>query len=915
MSAALQAARTNGRADGDFGLILNNFDGAAGNSGGSWFLTMLSYSPGFADDLANRAEDWFTSGYMGQQRKIFQPNSAEAKEIIKESLKNRLNQTTAASPLYQAVNNIPALNLIPGFSPSAITQAINEGIVDVIIDTADAITPIGRLWDAVGLYPMLAYYAFENDLNWLKLVRNTAYQPYGMSTALSEGFNDVARNEWSANLRLILPGAFNTSDVASFLSLSSLNPSYYSTSAQARNPAFPVNQFITPASIVIGPSAEKTSILKLLGGEFIQQFQQSSLLSSLLNQRENAALGQQFQSELSIIEAATLSGAFAGDLASIASWQKWFNSGFNGFVDNGLKDILTDAFKWLPNILGARDAAINLLNSILKDSYSDLIRPIADSIAPLLGLTTSNFAVPVSLGEGSARYQNPEIFSSLTDLATAQNYRFIDGGYVDNTTVANIIGDIQNENGIEESFDLTFFVNNTDAGIISKVDTGLEKDLTVPIDLPKLFGDPAQSPETLLGPSPLFGSTHAVLPSVFDRSAWQGETAVWEWNNSDEWADKPENATYLAYYKLDVETIDNPFFSVRGKQKGELNIFTSYNLASGPGPYDPSFFDLYENIYQATREGIINKGGYVHLLSAMGVMSLDANNEGQLSFNSQNDISHLVQIDFDRSNTDHLNLISLHKVTDDGDRIYVGSIGGSGQEGTFRHDYTPQAFVMSSGDSLEFKMQSNSSASPVKGSVLLNESDKGYTLTGLAGGRQLFSATASFAPTLDGQQSAADDSTARDSADDTYFYFMQGDNVTISVDAIAAMSNQLSMIRIDLDPITGEASYLGSMIDSKNMNDLLINTFGSDASGSQFGAKKLNPFSQSKFDWIVPESGYFAPVLLTEEGGVFAMGHDLLGQSTHTYILGDYTVGFEDQFDIASDFDYNDAIVRFELAA
>ena len=95
----------------------------------------------------------------------------------------------------------------------------------------------------------------------------------------------------------------------------------------------------------------------------------------------------------------------------------------------------------------------------------------------------------------------------------------------------------------------------------------------------------------------------------------------------------------------------------------------------------------------------------------------------------------------------------------------------------------------------------------------------------------------------------------------------------------------------------------------------MINTFGQKQSGTTFGSKTLNPYSQHEFTWTVGETGLFAPVLFTEEGGIFALGHDLIGESTHTRILGDYTVGFEDQYDRNSDYDYNDAIIKFETIA
>lgn len=904
MSAALQMARERGATDGDFGLLLNNFNGAAGNSGGSWFLTMLSYSPGFADALANQPDDWFTSGYMGQQRQIFQPNSLPVvPKQIKTAVKDFLNQTTTSSKLFQAISGIPLI----GAYAERISTWINNSLVELTLGAPN-------IYNSIDLYSHLFEYLVKYEVDWLEMVRNTTYKPYDMSRLLSQGFNEIDRNPWATNLQLILPGAFDTSNVASFKD----NSNYYTTSAQARNPAFPVDQFISPVSIVIGPSENQTNTFKLLGSEFIQEFQKNSIIS-LFNESTRASLGQFFKSELSIIEAATLSGSFAGDLSSIRTYQNLISSEIDTLKSKLIAS--TDSgLSWIPNILGTRDLLIKGVNAIINDSFDSLIKPIVtNTISPGLGLFTSKLAVPVSLSNETARYQKPESsFNSLAELAAAQNYRFIDGGYVDNTTVANIVSEIQSDNGIEQGFDLTFFVNNTDKGIIPKEFTDLESDLDVPLDLAGLFGGGSdqeswQTDQQIRDFAPF--DTPAAFPYIFNRSAWKGEKPVWQWDNRDEWEEDEEKATYLAYYKLDVETIDNPYFSIKEKQGGELNIFTSYNLSSGPGPYDPSFFNLYENIYQATREGIINQGGYVHLLSAMNVMNLATNEQGQLSFVSDEGLNHLIQIDLDQVDTDYLSLFDIYKLTEDGQRIYSGSLGGSDEEAPFEYDNGPQALLMNEGDSLEFEMQSKSSSDPIKGSIQLQEVDNGYQLLGLSNGKSLFSATASFAPVIDGKESVDDDETARDSSDDTYFSFIEGTRLKIAVNAIAAMTNRFSIIKIDRDPITGEASYLGSAIDSSEMNNLLINTFGQKQSGTTFGSKTLNPYSQREFTWTVGETGLFAPVLLTEEGGIFALGHDLIGESTHTRILGDYTVGFEDQYDRNSDYDYNDAIIKFETIA
>ena len=78
IGAGLQAAQRSNH-QYTFDNLFAHQNGAGGNSGGSWFLTMLAYSDEFADALANRPDDWFSSNeYMGIQKQIFStPSSSD----------------------------------------------------------------------------------------------------------------------------------------------------------------------------------------------------------------------------------------------------------------------------------------------------------------------------------------------------------------------------------------------------------------------------------------------------------------------------------------------------------------------------------------------------------------------------------------------------------------------------------------------------------------------------------------------------------------------------------------------------------------------------------------------------------------------------------------------------------------------
>ena len=140
------------------------------------------------------------------------------------------------------------------------------------------------------------------------------------------------------------------------------------------------------------------------------------------------------------------------------------------------------------------------------------------------------------------------------------------------------------------------------------------------------------------------------------------------------------------------------------------------------------------------------------------------------------------------------------------------------------------------------------------------------------------------------------------------------DKFNIITNAIAAFKNQLGMIKIDLDPVTGVASYQGHAVDSQNFETAVRAGLLADATG--FGTKILTPFSKREDEWVVKEDGYYAPVLITEQDRLFVMGHDLATNSTHSRYIGENTIGFEDMaLDQNPDFDFNDAIITFNKIA
>ena len=282
MSSALESARQS--RDTSFGWknILDNYYGAAGNSGGSWFLTMLTYSDKFAESLANGANDWFkATGYMGIQKKLFELSPGSDKEQLQEKLFNFIKSEGG-------ISNFGSLG----------DRAAVKAIVNVLF-SEDQISKNAWLRSALSL-------AVDDKFNWLTFVKNTAFNSYGMQDFADKKFS-ADRISGADHLELILPGAIDTDSVYSFYN----NSTRYSTSATPRDLNFgdgtPAH-FIAPVSLIATPTGTTGSEFKFLGSSYNYSFQSEpqgikKILSK--NETKSEAGAESYDLDLSILESAT----------------------------------------------------------------------------------------------------------------------------------------------------------------------------------------------------------------------------------------------------------------------------------------------------------------------------------------------------------------------------------------------------------------------------------------------------------------------------------------------------------------------------------------------------------------------------------------------------------------------------------
>jgi len=144
-------------------------------------------------------------------------------------------------------------------------------------------------------------------------------------------------------------------------------------------------------------------------------------------------------------------------------------------------------------------------------------------------------------------------------------------------------------------------------------------------------------------------------------------------------------------------------------------------------------------------------------------------------------------------------------------------------------------------------------------------------------------------------------------------YLMQGTQVFVEAKGTGWNWNTIHFVQIDVDSSTGDWSVGGVAYGNTDAFRAAVQANwdpGVEASGGR------GYFEQS-VEWTVSAgSGFYAPVLATEDGDIFVIGDANVDGRNHIRMYNENTFGFEDlRADQDSDFDYNDMVVRLNVAA
>ena len=577
ISGALQALRNKKKSeDVDFDDLLGGLHGAAGNSGGSWFLSMLAYSEEFKEGLnnVNGSADWFSTGYMGQ-------------------VKDQFGRADDDNGKQQMINDLSSEIIESILMTSSKFSDLSENFKKLLIEYLSAkIKPY--VSDAVELlhndyYVNIASLGSkELKPDWSEVTKNLVYSPYDMKDQLNRPLGENP-NEWAAGKDIIISAAMPTKDVIVTGKTFEID-NFLSSSSFTENFNLPEESFASPVTIELNGGSADTSWLKFLAGDH-----QLSYLQSDTSWDEKASRKESIEtfldSSLSIIDAATISSSAAGMLTSV------------DFVKQALRTKLDE---------------VDFLKDIDLGLDSDAIGKLSDLLSPYLARYLDGLSIPLSLSNSEASAEIPARDASLQSIAESQSYRLVDGGYVDNTAVANIVSSMQDEYSNEQEFSIALFSNSTGGD-----KTIPNSHLNLTEDVALLFGDPKEGSAKTWDKGTGYGFTiKTVSPHIFDIKAWKNVDApAWSYT-SEKYGEGKEKR--LQYYRLDVETISNDAFNIEAGYKGELHVFVNVDKQSNAAPVDLSMFNVYSEMFGTTQDAIL-KGDLIHgpgadfLLNALGL--------------------------------------------------------------------------------------------------------------------------------------------------------------------------------------------------------------------------------------------------------------------------------------------------------
>jgi hypothetical protein len=392
-------------------------------------------------------------------------------------------------------------------------------------------------------YCRLATIAGGEGVIWSDIVTNVVFEPFGMKTELSRALLDGPRQTWAGGKSLLMAATMLT-DHAVLTENDWLDKLYYDATVKAG----PAQVSLTPLTFSSTPGMQAPPFLAAGGFDLLYA--------------ENAELDPPPPKK------ATIENPLPSDHVPVLT------------------------------ATAASSAALGAAASytVLHDNDFGLA-------SWQIAYELSDLALPFAL-EPPIQSRPPA--GTVEKLAESKFVRIADGGYLDNSGVAQLVSFLQlNEQA--DDFHIVAFDN------VQEVYQPSGDGTAVGTDIAYLFGKGLGDGEQFcVGRADDKICVTVPAQQIFASGPLAETKAVWSY--------LPEADTGLIYTAYEVTTVDNQTLGVKAGSSGTLRVFTCAWPAADTAPWNgASDFDAYEAMLQAIHEGLTANGnqGLSYLRSAL----------------------------------------------------------------------------------------------------------------------------------------------------------------------------------------------------------------------------------------------------------------------------------------------------------
>lgn len=242
------------------------------------------------------------------------------------------------------------------------------------------------------------------------------------------------------------------------------------------------------------------------------------------------------------------------------------------------------------------------------------------------------------------------------------------------------------------------------------------------------------------------------------------------------------------------------------------------------------------------------------------------------------------------------------------DEAVLARIGSVATDGSSHLFSGAQSVYLKVGQQLHFAVQTGNDAIQQVPNVLVTGNDTLSVKVNGSFGRLDLVATVDN--TLSATASVAG---SQRQTDDPWIYLTQGQQTHVEVAGSAQNVNTIHFVEINVNASTGGWSVGGVAYGNTDAFRGAVQA-NWDAGFAVTGG---NGNFHADVNWAPTSgSGYYAPVLVTQAGDIFVIGNANVDGRDHIRMYGENTFGFEDlRADQASDFDYNDLVMKLTMSS